>query len=167
MIFKIISVFMVTIFLSSCSSGATNLMDMIAVNETQKAGPENKRIGKINSKAPIIGEEVDKTPKQKIVKKQNRIDEYKRDVEMVGYIVSAQRDSDVDLYVYTFTDALKTKRVQFFYTKKLSYGTNELLRISARDNFLKTVKPYATKKPINKKINNYIQSAKEYFIKTK
>lgn len=165
MIFKMISIFMAMIFLSSCTSNATNLMDYIAVSETQKAGPENKKVGYLNSKAPMIKEEVKETPKQKMVK--NQTSQYKSDIEMVGYIVSVDKDADVDLYVYTFTDALKTRTIQFFYTKKLSYSTSELLRINVKDNFLKIVKPYSTNKPIKKKVNSYIQSAKEYFIKTR
>ena len=163
MIFKMISIFIVAVFLSSCTTNATNLIDYIAVSETQKAGPENKKVGYMNSKAPMIKEEVKETPKQKIVK--NQTSQYKSDIEMVGYIVSVAKDSDVDLYIYTFTDALKTRTIQFFYTKKLAYSTSRLLRIHVKDNFLKTVKPYSTKKAKNKQVNSYIQSAKEYFIK--
>lgn len=165
MVLKMILVLMVVVFFSSCSTGVTNLMDLIAVQETQKATSENKSVGYINPKAPIIKEEVKETPKEKIMKKYSASQDHQRDIEMVGYIVSSEKDNDVDLYIYTFTDALKTRTIQFFYTKKLPYKTGNLIRVRVKDNFLKKHEYYGTKNPKNKKVNRYIKSAKELFIK--
>jgi hypothetical protein len=157
--------FVYAITFLGCSTKANNLLDYIAVTQTQKATAENKKIGKIASNAPIMKEPDPIPAKEKILK--NQTPQYKSEIEMVGYIVRVQKDEEVELYVYTFTDALKTKKIHFFYPQKLPYKSSQLVRVIVQDNFLKEHKSYTTNKANKKTFNSYIESAKELFIETK
>jgi len=163
---KLAIILLLSVFLTSCSNKATNLMDMIAKHETIKATPANTSIGKINKMAPIMKEDVKPaTNKQDVYNAQKQT--YKNNIEMVGYIVSSQKDTEVDMYLYTFTNALRTKNIQFFSVTPLHYPTSQLIRIEVKDNFLKSHKPYSTTSSVKKKVSTYFDAAKEYIINTK
>jgi hypothetical protein len=156
------------IFLGCSSRSANNLMDLIAINQTIKATPSHKNLGRLSSKTPIIQDDRITNTVEKNKKSDSR---YKTNVEskieMVGYLIDRKKDLDVNLYIYTFTDALRSRTIQFFSSQYLDFSTSKLHRVVVRDNFLKHIEPYGINRPTSKKINSRIKSAKEYFIDIK
>ncbi len=156
---------LVVLCFAGCVSKVENMF-----TDTTKASSKYTNVGHINTNAPIIKEaQAQNPPVFKKIQQQkaaDRIKEINHDYDMVGYIVSSQKDPDLNLYVYTFTDPLRSKRIQFFSRERLSYKPSELVSINVRDNFLINHKKYRSVTG-KRTFNHYIQSAKEYFIKVK
>ena len=135
----------------------------------KRATSANLSEGYINKNAPIINTTREKPifipqkyPKNNITT-QNDLQDQSTTIEMVGYILYRNIDKNTRLYYYTFTNAIKTQRLQFFSKEPIPYNPNRLVRIKVVDNFLVDYQPYRaiTKK---RKFNKHIKSAKEYFI---
>jgi len=161
--FMMISLVLVySLILSGCISKMENLL-----TDTKKASPENTRLGKINRNAPIIRDSSMHRPTiQERLRKKRMNQQYKREFEMVGYIISRYKEPEFeDMYLYTFTDALRTQRIQFYSKKILRYPPNQLVRVYIKDNFLKRVEKYRS--VTGKRSKSYIEAAKEYIIRFK
>ena len=144
-------------------SGCISKVEGIFV-DTKKASPAYTTVGKINKNAPIIREPKKVVSIEEKLKKKKLIFKHKNEYEMVGYIVFVKREPEFDsLYLYTFVDALKTQKVQFYSKKRLPYPPTQLIRIYVKDNLLVEAKPYNS---VNKKrVRSNIDVAKEYFIR--
>jgi len=138
------------------------------LTETKKATPKYTKLGRVNNGAPILKEP--KKPAFSIFEKREKQKELEQEkklnpkFDMVGYVVLVQKDRDVNLYVYSFTDALRTKRLQFYTREKLPYKPHELVRVNIQDNFLKSHQRYRSVTG-KRGFNHYIQAAKEYIIR--
>jgi len=134
---------------------------------TKKASAENMSVGHIDKNAPIISNsKSDKPffiPQESIASNKPLATVKKR--ELVGYVSGGKYDSDVRLYYYTLTNALKTKSISFFSDRRISYPSTSLLTVNLNNNYLESVKPYHT--VIKKRKKSWIGAAKEYFIKVK
>ncbi len=135
--------------------------------QTKRASSENMSIGHINKNAPIISTKKSAQPffipQKTSVSKQPIATVKKR--ELVGYVSGGKYDSDVRLYYYTLTNALKSKSISFFSNKRISYPPTILLTVNLTNNYLTSIKPYHT--VIKKRKKSWIGAAKEYFIKVK
>ena len=135
----------------------------------KQASSANLSEGYINKNAPIIRE-----PKRKAIfipqKYANKTEPaYQKEkqenkIEMVGYIIYGNKDVNTGLYYYTFTNALRSQKIQFFSKNPIRYSPNQLVRVKVVDNYLVEYQPYKTIVG-KRRFNNYIKSAKEYFIK--
>ncbi len=119
------------------------------------------------SNTPIIKEQhIKKTSPQ----------ESSQTLSKTGQITSSSYDPDVKLYIYTF-ESNDGEMMTFFYSKKLPYLSQDLLRVTIKDNFLtnysklngaQTLNP--TQKKIKflhkKRINSNIQTPVEEKIST-
>jgi hypothetical protein len=148
-----------SLVLSGCISKVENMF-----TDTKKATPQNLSLGSINRNAPIIREPKKEVNIEEKIKSKNLNDKYQKEFEMVGYIVSTYRDPEFEsLYLYTFTDALRTERIQFYSKKRLNFKSTELVRVYIRDNFLVRAEKYRS--VTGKRSKSYIQAAKELFIR--
>jgi hypothetical protein len=148
-----------SLVLSGCISKVENIFTY-----TKRATPQNMTVGRIKRDAPIIKEPKKEANVKKKVRYENLNDKYQKGFEMVGYIVAIYKDPEFrDLYLYTFTDALKTEKIQFYSKKRLNYRSNVLIRVYIKDNFL--IKAQRYRSVIGKRKRSLIDSAKEYFIR--
>ena len=155
---------LVVLCFAGCVSKVENMF-----TDTTKASTKYTNVGHINRNAPIIKVPQKKPSVFEKIKQQKVYEQSKQinhDYDMVGYIISSQKDPDLNLYVYTFTNPLRSKKIQFFSRERLNYKPSELVSINVRDNFLVNHKKYKSVTG-RRTFNHYIQSAKEYFIKVK
>lgn len=133
--------------------------------QTKRASSDNMRVGHINKNAPIIENKKSGQPffipQESISSRKTIATDSRR--ELVGYVSGGKYDSEVRLYYYTLTNALKTKSISFFSDRRLKYPPNVLLRVNLKNNYLESIKPYKT--VIKKRKKSWIGAAKEYFIK--
>ena len=159
--FMIISLVVIySLVLSGCISKVENLL-----TDTTKAKPDNLRIGKINKNAPII-KEPKQTPVIEKFKKKNLNKKLQREFDMVGYIVARYKEPEFEeLYRYTFTDPLRSERIEFYARQKLNYRSDQLVRVYIKDNFLVRIEKY--KSVTGRRNKSYIEAAREYLIRFK
>ena len=158
--FMLVSLVLIySLVLSGCISKVENIF-----TDTKKAAPQNITLGRINRNAPIIKEPKEEVNIEEKIKSKNLNDKYQKEFEMVGYIVSTYKDPEFEsLYLYTFTDALRTERIQFYSKKRLNFKSTELVRVYIKDNFL--VKAQRYRSVTGKRKKSFIDTAKEYFIR--
>ena len=153
-----ISLFVFVMILVGCSQKISNPFE-----ETRKASYEYSNVGSIDKNAPIITEKKKEEiqPSQEIEQKKYQ-DQLDDEYEKVGYITNIQTDQSSGLYVYTFTNALRTDQIQFYSKTKLPYSERDLIRVYVKDNFVYKHEPY--KAITGKRKKSFIQAAKEYII---
>ena len=159
--FMIISlVVLYSLVLSGCISKVENLF-----TDTTKAKPDNLKLGRINRNAPII-KDPSQTPVIAKLKKKKLNKKLQREFDMVGYIVSRYKEPEFEeLYRYTFTDPLRSERIEFYARQKLNYRSDQLIRVYIKDNFLVRAEKY--KSVTGRRSKSYIDAAKEYLIRFK
>jgi len=161
--FMLVSLIVIySLVLSGCISKVENIF-----TDTKKASPDDLSLGNINRNAPIIKDpeaEKEKKIQERVKSKIQKSNKLQREYEMVGYIVSVYEEPDIrGLYLYTFTDALRVEKIQFYAKKRLPYSKDQLIRVSIKDNFL--VKAQIYKSVTGRRSKSYIDAAKEYLIK--
>jgi len=155
MTLKLLSIMIVSLFLTSCTyRGSLDAFeDLYTDVQIIKPNAKNYQSSENTSTTPIIKES---TPPATLQTEKQSVH-----IKETGRILSTIYDENVKLYIYNFISEASQEQLVFYYDKKLKFTSSSLINVNILDNYLISAtehKNKVSKKLINKK--KYIKHMK-------